>query len=53
MSTKLRVLIVALFLGITSGVAACADGTAPSFQDVGSPSFGETGDSTGTQDGGG
>ena len=53
MSTKLRVLTVALFLGITSGVTACADGTAPNFQDAGSPSFGETGDSTGQQDGGG
>ncbi len=44
MSSKVRTLLVALFLTLSVGVAACADATGPVLQDVGTPSFDQTQD---------
>ncbi len=39
MSSKVRTLLVAVFVGPSIGVTACADATGPVLQDIGAPSL--------------
>ncbi len=39
MSSKVRTLLVIVFVGLSIGVTACADATGPVLQDIGTPSY--------------